>query len=210
MNVIAWLMIMLGVWLIRSILKGQVQDSSGKFTLLDNLENTIIGVATGDKKLLKTLGEQPEAGITTRQEIPARQPNSSFAGTGGYPPEWDKLNPNTVPEAVEYALSRKTCQPNSCEKMVTLAYGYQGGYPTAKAHAQAMRLQGGEPPKGALVFWATRNPAGHVALSVGGGYVVSTDFDGVKHASGMQSSGPISAIDKWGQRTGWSPPIFRR
>ena len=33
------------------------------------------------------------------------------------------------------------------------------------------------PIKGALVFWRTSNPAGHVALSLGNGVVVSTDYN---------------------------------
>lgn len=229
MSTVAWLLILFGAYLIRATLKGQVQDSNGRFILMENMEKIILGLITNDSKLLKEADSAPESGLTIKPEtppdtsVPPGTPGAAGGGGGGgggswsfnlngndYPAAWDKLNPRTVREAVEYATSRSTFQSGMCERMVTLAYGYGGGYPTARAHANAMQLHSGMPPKGALVFHNTSNPVGHVCLSVGGGYIVSTDFDGSKYARGRMSVGPISAIDKWGPRMGWSAPIFRK
>ena len=59
------------------------------------------------------------------------------------------------------------------------------------------------------MFWRSGNPAGHVALSLGNGQVVSTDFDGRSYTAGVLSAGPITAVDKWGPRLGWRAPNFR-
>ncbi|WP_375433362.1 hypothetical protein [uncultured Friedmanniella sp.] len=59
------------------------------------------------------------------------------------------------------------------------------------------------------VFWRSGNPAGHVALSLGNGQVISTDFDGTDYRAGRLSAGPITAIDTWGPRLGWRAPNFR-
>jgi cell wall-associated NlpC family hydrolase len=101
---------------------------------------------------------------------------------------------------------------NRCERYMNLAYGLGAGYPTARAHWEAAgpkTVGMSTPPRGALVFWDTSNSAGHVALSLGGGRVVSTDFDGTNFSSGRISEGPIEAIDGWGQRLGWRAPNFR-
>ena len=227
MTTIGWMFILLAVVLIRMGWKGQILDDQGNVIVFDNLEKIFVGLVTNDKRTLNEGISGAPAGLNTPVDT-----SSSFDENGGYagggssgggggswsfllngndaPAEWDKLNPNTVNEAVEWALSRRSFPAGQCERMITLAYGYSGGFATAKAHADAMTLRSGTPPKGALVFHATRNPAQHVCLSVGGGYVVSTDFDGTRYSSGRMSVGPITAIDAWGPRRGWSAPIFRR
>jgi hypothetical protein len=140
-------------------------------------------------------------------------------GNAPVPAGFDQLgNPRTVAQAIAWL---QAAMPNGvpgehveggCERYMTLAYGWPGGYPTALAHWQAAgpRSVGySVPPRGALVFWATGNPAGHVALSLGGGMIVSTDFDGHRYAPGLITAGPITAIDQWGPRLGWRPPDFR-
>lgn len=201
-------------------------DETGKVIVFENLEKLFIGLVTNDPKMIKEATSGPAAGLNSPVDI-----GGSFDEDGGYvgggssggggsswsfsrqgndnPASWDKLNPRSVNAAVEWALAKRSFPTGMCERMVTLAYGHGGGFPTAKAHADAMKLNPGVPPKGALVFNATRNPAQHVCLSVGGGYVVSTDFDGESYVSGRMSVGPIANIDKWGPRRGWSAPIFR-
>ena len=102
----------------------------------------------------------------------------------------------------------------ACERYMNLAYGLGGGYPTALAHWNAAGPRSGgysTPPRGALVFWRTSNPAGHVALSLGNGIVVSTDYNAQTHRwqAGMLSAGPITDLDRWGPRLGWRAPNFR-
>lgn len=219
MKTIGWLMILLAIVLIRMGWKGQVVDDNGQVIVFDNLEKIVTGTITNDNKLIKEGMSGPSTGLNKPVATNATLRGEDVGTSGAWsymsaandqPADWDKLNPNTVADAVEWALSRKTFPAGMCEKMVTMAYGYAGGYPTAKAHADAMTLKSGTPPKGALVFHATKNPAQHVCLSVGGGYIVSTDFDGNGFRSGSMSVGPITAIDKWGPRRGWSAPIFKR
>ena len=103
---------------------------------------------------------------------------------------------------------------NACERYMNLSYGIGGGYPTALAHLQAPgpRTAGmSTPPRGALVFWRSGNPAGHVALSLGNGQVISTDYDSKtgRYTAHKLDAGPITDIDRWGPRLGWRAPNFR-
>lgn len=144
------------------------------------------------------------------------------AGTGGgpTPASFDHLgNPRTVAQATAYLQSMAgrgipgERVNGACERYMNLAYGLGGGYPTALSHwnAAGPRTLGSStvPPRGALVFWRTSNPAGHVGLSLGNGIVESTDFDGHSYHAGQLGIGPIGAIDRWGPRLGWRAPSFR-
>ena len=81
-----------------------------------------------------------------------------------------------VAQAVRTALNavgQRYGWHNRCDRLVCRAYGYaNSGYPTATAHWEAMIATGhahpGDrcPPVGAFVFWASSQPAGHVALVV--------------------------------------------
>jgi hypothetical protein len=140
-------------------------------------------------------------------------------GGGPVPATFDKQgNPRTVEQAIAWMQrsmpSGAPGEPvlNACERYMNLSYGIGGGYPTALAHwaAPGPRTAGmSTPPRGALVFWRSGNPAGHVALSLGNGQVISTDFDGRSYRAGVLHAGPVTAIDKWGPRLGWRAPNFR-
>jgi hypothetical protein len=150
--------------------------------------------------------------------------NAVNASTGGGPTPavFDTLgNPHTASQAVAWARSLagsgQSVTPGLCAHYVALAYG--------RSHAFSILPSGGAtalnlfaltpakykhsgasdtPPAGALVFWRTHNSAGHVALSMGGGYVASTDAP----TAGKYSIVPISVIDSWGPRLGWTAPYF--
>lgn len=140
------------------------------------------------------------------------------AGGGAVPATFNSQgNPRTVEQAIAYLTSdRPRGIPGysvlgHCEGYMTRGYGNPGGYPTAISHwnAPGPRTAGmSVPPRGAIVFWRTSNPAGHVALSLGNGIIMSTDFNGTRYQPGMLSVGPISAIDAWGPRLGWRAPNF--
>ena len=61
------------------------------------------------------------------------------------------------------------------------------------------------------MFWRSGNPAGHVALSLGNGQVISTDYDSKtgRYTAHKLDAGPITDIDRWGPRLGWRAPNFR-
>lgn len=140
-------------------------------------------------------------------------------GGGPVPATFNRQgNPRTVEQAITW-MQRGVPRGapgepvlNACERYMNLSYGLGGGYPTALAHWQAPgpRTSGmSPPPRGALVFWRSGNPAGHVALSLGNGRVISTDFDGTSYQARVLHAGPITAIDTWGPRLGWRAPNFR-
>lgn len=146
------------------------------------------------------------------------EPTGQAGGGGPVPATFNRQgNPRTVEQAVAwYAAHMPTGNGvpvvGQCERWLTLSYGWPGGYATALSHWQAPgpRAAGySNPPRGALVFWRTANPAGHVALSLGNGQVISTDFDGTNYRAGVVHAGPITDIDKWGPRLGWRAPNFR-
>lgn len=162
------------------------------------------------RALLAVLGDTSAADCVTAGD---------FKGGGPVPATFDRQgNPRTVEQAIAW-MERNMPRGapgepvlNACERYMNLSYGIGGGYPTALAHwnAPGPRTAGySTPPRGALVFWRSGNPAGHVALSLGNGQVVSTDFDGRSYTAGVLSAGPITAVDKWGPRLGWRAPNFR-
>lgn len=142
-------------------------------------------------------------------------------GGGPVPAAFNRQgNPRTVEQAIAWmrrnmpnGASGEPVQ-NACERYMNLSYGIGGGYPTALAHWQAPgpRTAGmSTPPRGALVFWRSGNPAGHVALSLGNGQVISTDYDSKtgRYTAHKLDAGPITDIDRWGPRLGWRAPNFR-
>ena len=66
------------------------------------------------------------------------------------------------------------------------------------------------PPPGALVFWETGGPYGHVAVYVGGGRIVSNDIGDTVPGEGGVYLVDFGLIEsKWGATyLGWAPPIY--
>ncbi len=59
------------------------------------------------------------------------------------------------------------------------------------------------PPVGAQVFWASNNPARHIAIYIGGGMVISTGVD-----SGRVGIVPMSFLDGYGPYIGWAEAYY--
>ncbi|WP_432887758.1 CHAP domain-containing protein [Kribbella sp. CA-245084] len=66
------------------------------------------------------------------------------------------------------------------------------------------------PPVGALLFWSTQGPYGHVAVYVGNGQIVSNDIGDRAPGQGGVYLVDVGAIEKqWGAAyLGWAPPIY--
>lgn len=131
------------------------------------------------------------------------------------PTGFDQLgNPNTVELAIAYdeqmARNKTRIPVGACLHYVAVAYGWTDGSGIRTARmawnaTPAMYKHYGAadtPPRGALVFWNTRK-YGHVAISLGGGKIASTDAP-----SGHIGIVDISRIDEWGPRLGWTEPYF--
>ncbi|WP_051098290.1 hypothetical protein [Sporichthya polymorpha] len=122
-------------------------------------------------------------------------------------------NPRSCQNAVRWAVAMTQGPPvwkRRCLNFVAQAYGYRAsGVLTAAdfwVTAEQRYAPIPEPPVGSLVFWATDDPAGHVALSLGEGMVVSNDV----LRPGAISVVPLSEIaERWGAYyLGWAPPHF--
>ena len=197
------------------------QDKGLKDAMSKNITLMIGAAATSANSamdaLLKPLGltnAQLQAlinqanGINTTGQGQSTQPRGGGGGTstmGSLP----RSSAGAVSAA--YAdINSLTLPPNECDHFVGLAYGLaHTNYDNARQHwmqiPDGFKYPGASnAPAGALVFWNTGKD-GHVALSVGGGKVISTDFRRQGHVD-------LVAIDeitkRWGQIYGWSDPYF--
>jgi hypothetical protein len=135
-------------------------------------------------------------------------------GGGPVPASFASLNPRSPEQAIAWlsGLVGKPIAEGACLHYVSEAYGHRGTTAVFGRHwavdvfttMPARYVGTGDPPRGALVFWRTSNAAGHIALSLGGGKVLSTDYP----RPGTVGVAPLSDIDQWGTRVGWSAPYF--
>ena len=118
-------------------------------------------------------------------------------------------------EAVKWAVGQASKPSENyagmCDHFVAMAYGLShSGYGSATAHwaniPGKFKHTDHSPPVGATVFWNI-GTNGHVALSVGGGQIASTDIK----VKGKVSIVPLGEIEqKWHARyLGWSPPYYQ-
>lgn len=131
------------------------------------------------------------------------------------------VNPRTCTEALTEAarITRGSSCSNEvrggswrrrCLEFVARAYGYaSSGTPTAKAQYRLLKSKGlvhtdQAPPAGALVFFTSSDPAGHVAISAGQGKAFSNDYV----RPGCIDLTPMAQMGGGGQYLGWSPPVF--
>ena len=97
-----------------------------------------------------------------------------------------------------------------CLEFVARAYGYaSSGTPTAKAQYRLMKSKGlistsKDIPAGALVYFNSSDPAGHVAIYAGNGQAFSNDYI----RPGCIDLTPMTQLGGGGQFLGWSPPDF--
>ncbi len=131
-----------------------------------------------------------------------------------------RTNPRSATEAIAWAqkqigltvLPDGTPQSGHCLRFVTLAFGYGSGYLYAYdvwTHAPESLLHRGDwnPPPGAVVVWSNAGGlgggAGHIAISIGGGEMISTSGSTVRIM-------PIRANNYVpdGNYVGWMPPLI--
>lgn len=101
------------------------------------------------------------------------------------------------------------CIPNTCLAVVGKWCGVNSGPPTAYGAWQLSQYKhagDGNPPAGVPVYWS--GGLGHVALSIGGGNIVSTDWP----HSGVIGKTSIAELTRaWGkQYQGWTEDIEGR
>lgn len=110
---------------------------------------------------------------------------------------------------VSWARSGMGGYHNQCLRLADDAYGATGGR-TTTALAQWSRAKAagvGHPnskdiPVGAQMFWQTSHPAGHIAVYVGNGKVVSNVPGGAVEIMDWRE------INEWGPYLGWANPYY--
>ena len=103
-----------------------------------------------------------------------------------------------------------------CARLAANIWGRgRSGYASASDQWSEMVASGNahpdrRPPLGALLFWSTSGPSGHVAVYVGGGRIVSNDIADQWPGEGGVYLVDVSEIEaRWGARyLGWAPPVY--
>ncbi|MFC1435348.1 hypothetical protein ACEZDB_32380 [Streptacidiphilus sp. N1-3] len=142
-------------------------------------------------------------------------------GGGGDPTgHFKDKNPRTPAQAVAAARQEAgtTGWYRRCDNFASQAYGWaNSGSDTANAHWERLVDAGlahpgdNSPPVGALLFYDSGEPAGHVALYLGGDMVASNDVGDAYKGEGMIAIVHRSDITNgaWKLRyRGWSEPSF--
>lgn len=117
-------------------------------------------------------------------------------------------------QAIANARAVKNWAIGRCDEFVAKMYGYESsGYSTAVSNWQGTPGSLKHPgdwnaPAGALMYWSGGNTgAGHVAISLGNGFIISTDATGPGTVGQIPASTPT---DKWGHPyLGWAFPFFQ-
>jgi hypothetical protein len=113
----------------------------------------------------------------------------------------------SVTSALAWASSQRSFPTGMCLKFVRTCYKVPPQYATAAiAWSKTKYRHGGTPPKGVPVWWTGGSRGfGHVAISAGGGFVISSDTGG----RGRVGRTSIAHITKaWGQTyRGWTEDI---
>jgi hypothetical protein len=144
-----------------------------------------------------------------------RQPPSPCGG-------WQVADSTALPGAQAAAaramsLVGQTGYYQLCARLAANIWGHpRAGYTSAAAQWSSMEAAGQahpddrQPPVGALVFWSTNGPYGHVAVYVGSGRIVSNDIGDRAPGLGGVYLVEIDSIESRWNATylGWAPPIY--
>jgi hypothetical protein len=162
---------------------------------------------------------QPLAGPVPVLANSGEQPHHMGGATPDADP-WEgrmtRPNPRTRVQAMAWARAQvdhpSRWWADRCLNFVAQAYGWRdSGIRRAVEHyliqPSNMRFRGDhDAPAGALMFWATGHRSGHVALSLGGGLIASTDIRRRGRIDVVESTAPEQI---WGARyLGWTVPNF--
>lgn len=135
---------------------------------------------------------------------------------------WADTNNARLPGA-EAAVTRATGLVGArgyyqlCARLAANIWGRprSGYYSAAEQWSQMLktgnaRVGDRRPPVGALLFWSTDGPYGHVAVHVGNGHIVSNDIGDSVPGEGGVYLVEVGSIEKQWNATylGWAPPVY--
>ncbi|MFC0627456.1 CHAP domain-containing protein [Kribbella deserti] len=142
---------------------------------------------------------------------------------GGCSDRWLPTSDRALPGA-DQAIARARALVGSrgyyqlCARLAANIWGRpRSGYYSAATQWQHMQAIGQahpgdrNPPAGALLFWDTGGPYGHVAVYIGKGHIVSNDIHDQHPGQGGVYLAELETIEGTWAATyqGWSPPIYR-
>ncbi|MFD8025789.1 peptidase M23 [Streptomyces lavendulae] len=125
-------------------------------------------------------------------------------------------NPRSTADAITWAKAQPARKEGKwwrrCLAFTAIVYGWNvSGVESAIIHyreipASMKHVGSRDIPPGALMYWDTGNPWGHVAVYLGDGMIVSNDI----RRPGYLDVVPAAEIEsKWGAKyLGWAPPYF--
>lgn len=121
---------------------------------------------------------------------------------------------DAIATAQSYAANGRRTQSGMCLRETRQYYGVPAKYPAAKDSLAAAQREGkayrihnwNKVPKGAIVYWfGGGSKYGHIAISVGKGYVISTDIPSAGRYGRIHGAQLMRA---WGYtRAYWSPLV---
>ncbi len=180
----------------------------------------IIKLALAGAMLASAIGMTAPLAIAVHGETTCvATPTQSVSAGCGLPAEQDN---GTIPGAEE-AVARALRLVGShgyyqlCARLAANIWGRpHSGYYSAAEQWRQMVASGKahqddrHPPVGALLFWDTGGPYGHVAVYIGKGQIVSNDIGDSVPGEGGVYQVPFELVEsRWGSTyLGWSPPIY--
>lgn len=173
-------------------------------------------------------GERPDWAQPTDPSAPADMPPGKCTPADGDTPagapfhdaaaDWPEevRNRRSTSEAIAWAKSQPALNQKiwwrACLEFAARVHGWRAaGVVSAITHYHVMPARMKHPgsrdvPPGALMYWTTSNPHGHVSVYLGDGMIISNDV----LRPGYVDVIPASDIEsKWGAKyVGWAPPYF--
>lgn len=187
-----------------------------KYTRLTSDHNAIVASVTPDGMGLGSSGPATEADPCSPERLNLVWADGTDCGFEG------ESNPNSCQRALAEAarIARESPCHNEvrggtwrrrCLEFVGRVYGYwAAGTPTALQHYNLLKARGlvhtsqTDIPAGALVFFTTGQPEGHVAVYAGDGMAYSNDY----LRRGCIDLTPMATMGSGGRYLGWAPPVF--
>jgi hypothetical protein len=160
---------------------------------------------------LAIAAHEPDSCVATPTEALPAGCHTSLGDDGGEIPGAD----DAVARALRLVGAHGYYQ--LCARLAANIWGRpRAGYLSAAEQWRQMVATGNShisdrhPPVGALLFWNTGGPYGHVAVYVGNGRIVSNDIgDQVPGEGGVYLVAFALIESKWGATyLGWAPPIY--
>ncbi|MEU8779867.1 peptidase M23, partial [Streptomyces sp. NPDC048606] len=172
-----------------------------------------LGIGGGAPSWAPSLSPAPD--MPGRCDAPDGTVGAPFHdAAAGWPPE--VKNPRSTQDAIAWAKTQPALNQKrwwqKCLAFSSIVHGWHAsGVVDAITHWRTMPAHmkhagSRDIPPGALMYWDTNGPFGHVSVYLGDGMIISNDIRRIGYVDIV----PASEIEsKWGSKyLGWAPPYF--